>query len=577
MTDRLWGASKEGIEIGTVYGNVLGLKHNQIRRLERLYQRRVSPEVIVSPELARQLTELSNEIHRQIGVLLDRQGHVLHVVVGDAHQIVLPDLKHVRQSGSRFCGLRCVHTHLNADPLTRDDLTDLALLRLDLMACLEVLDTGLNGRIQVAHLMPYSRAAGPESNGGPAAQWNLISARDLHQLDLNFRELISSLEAELARQRNLIHRHDQRERAILVSVTTGSRLDAEESLQELRQLGDSAGVVVLDAVLQQRRRVDPKFLIGRGKMQEVIIRALQLGADLIIFDQDLTPGQLRVIQDTTDLKAIDRTQLILDIFAQRARSREGKLQVELAQLRYLLPRLTQADTGLSRLTGGIGARGPGETKLEVDRRRVRTRIGQLETQVDQLGKQREQRRARRRRHRLPIISIVGYTNAGKSTLLNTLTRAEVLAESRLFATLDPTSRRLRLPRERDVIISDTVGFIRDLPPDLIAAFRATLEEIADSDLIVHLVDASQPQIEAQIAAVSSTLSELRLGRIVQLKVLNKKDLVDPEIMETLCRKYDGISVSAQDPASLGLLIERIDRLITTRGEEAHRPAWERAG
>ncbi|MBI4470509.1 MAG: GTPase HflX, partial [Acidobacteria bacterium] len=379
------------------------------------------------------------------------------------------------------------------------------------------------------------------------------------------------LEEELARRRKPAHRDDRRERAILVSISTGSKLDAEESLVELKQLADSSGLVALDAVCQLRRELDPKYLIGRGKMQELIIRALQLGADMIVFDRNLQPGQLRAIQKATDLKVIDRTQLILDIFAQRALSREGKLQVELAQLRYLLPRLTEADTGLSRLTGGIGARGPGETKLEVDRRRVRARIDHLESQIDQFRKQREQRRAQRRRHQLPVVSIVGYTNAGKSTLLNTLTRAGVLAEARMFATLDPTSRRLRLPRERDVIISDTVGFIRDLPPDLKAAFRATLEEIADSDLIVHLVDASHPQMDDHIAAVTEALSDLQLDRIPVVLVLNKQDLIEADLRPVLCRKYDAISVSAEDPSTVGALLNRIERLLPAKAQtnEAH--------
>ena len=284
-----------------------------------------------------------------------------------------------------------------------------------------------------------------------------------------------------------------------MSVTTGSLADAEESMAELLELSNSAGVVVQDTVIQRRAAIDSKTVLGRGKLDELLIRALQLGADLLVFDRELQPAQVRSISEATDLKVIDRSQLILDIFAQRAQSREGKIQVELAQLKYLLPRLIVGqDSAFSRLAGGIGGRGPGETKLETDRRRVRDRINRLEKEIDSQRQRRQERRKARTRQGLPVISIVGYTNAGKSTLLNTLTNSEVRAEKRMFATLDPTSRRLRLPREQEVIINDTVGFIRDLPPDLLSAFRATLEEISDSSLIIHLVDPAESSLAAAI-------------------------------------------------------------------------------
>jgi len=390
------------------------------------------------------------------------------------------------------------------------------------------------------------------------------------QLKVNVLQLIESLEEELARNRQPAYPQDTRDRAILVGVTTGVMAEAEESLDELRELAYSAGVVVLDRILQRRKEYDPKFVIGRGKLNDLIVRALQLGADLIIFESNLSPSQVRAISAATDLKVIDRTQLILDIFAQRARTREGKIQVELAQLRYLLPRLTEADTGLSRLTGGIGGRGPGETKLEMDRRRIRDRIAHLEKQIEDLRTQREQQRQQRRRHHLPIISIVGYTNAGKSTLLNSLTKASVLAEERMFATLDPTSRRLRLPRERDIIICDTVGFIRNLPPDLVSAFRATLEEITDSDLIIHLVDVSSPRFELHIEVVEKTLRDLSLSHIPRLLVFNKQDLVEPEIVRNLCHNFEAISISANAPETLGILLtqieERLQAKISLRSE-----------
>ncbi|GBC77479.1 GTPase HflX [bacterium HR08] len=541
------------------------MKASHRRRLERLYHRRLPPDQIITPELARTLAELSHEMHRQVGILVDRKGRIEYVVVGEARQIVWPDLRRVRTSSGRFCGLRCIHTHLNGESFTEDDLTDLALLRLDVMAIVEVTETGVPARVHVAHLMPAQPGDADGGNAPFASRFQFLEPEPPGHLSVNFLELIESLEEELARNRRLVHPQDERERALLVSVTTGSLAEAEESLEELRQLSDSAGVIVLDAFVQRRKAYDPKFLIGKGKLREVLTRALQLGADMIIFDQSLTPGQVRAINAATDLKILDRTQLILDIFAQRARSREGKLQVELAQLRYLLPRLTDADTGLSRLTGGIGGRGPGETKLEMDRRRIRERIRHLEAQIAALRAEREQRRQRRRRAQIPVVSIVGYTNAGKSTLLNTLTRSCVLAEERMFATLDPTSRRLRLPDGDEIILSDTVGFIRRMPPDVIRAFRATLEEIADSDLLIHLVDASSPYMEWHIETVEATLRELNLGQIPRLLVFNKSDLVAPEILRNLCRSYGALAISALHAETLGELLERIAEQLGRRG------------
>ncbi|MCA1555898.1 MAG: GTPase HflX, partial [Acidobacteria bacterium] len=317
-----------------------------------------------------------------------------------------------------------------------------------------------------------------------------------------------------------------------------------------------------DHIIQRRATIDPRTLLGRGKIDELLVRALRLGADLIIFDRELSPAQVRSLSEATDLKVIDRAQLILDIFAQRAESREGKIQVELAQLKYLLPRLiTGQDSAFSRLAGGIGGRGPGETKLETDRRRVRDRINRLDKEIDTLRQRRQERRKERTRRELPIISIVGYTNAGKSTLLNTLTASSVHAEQRMFATLDPTSRRLRLPYEQEVILNDTVGFIRDLPPDLIAAFRATLEEIADSDLLIHLIDASNSRWEQQLASVDKILADLDFTNIPRLVVFNKADLVDAETLDSIMRQScttgsrQCIAVSATDARSLRPMLE----------------------
>jgi len=449
-------------------------------------------------------------------------------------------------------------------------LTDLALLRLDLMASIDVRNDGLPGLVRAAHLLPAngSPARGPVdddhlglSDEKAPEIWGFLEPRVPSQLDVDFLDLIESLEEEMARARHVRDRRDQRDRAILVSVTTGTVTSAQESLEELRELARSSDVVVLDSIVQRRQKLDPRSLVGRGKLDELIIRGLQLGADVIIFDQNLSSAQVRTINEATDLKIIDRTQLILDIFAQRAQSREGKIQVELAQLKYMLPRLTGSGTEMSRLMGGIGGRGPGETKLEVDRRRVRDRIHHLEKQIEQIRTSRRVQRARRQRRDVPIISIVGYTNAGKSTLLNALTESSVTAEDRMFATLDPTSRRLRLPRDQEVIINDTVGFIKDLPPDLITAFRATLEEMESSDVLVHLIDASSPQLDNHIASVHELLEDLKLSEIPRLLVFNKVDLLDEDEIANLRRTYKAVTISALDRESLAPMLDRIGDLL----------------
>jgi GTP-binding protein HflX len=452
--------------------------------------------------------------------------------------------------------------------LTQDDLNDLALLRLDLMVAVDVDErTGLPGKVRGAHLLPTT-ADVVEDASEPTGAYTFFESPAASQLDVDFIELINSLEEEMARNRQSVRRAAARDRAILVGVTTASLGDAEESMAELRELAASAGIVVLHEIIQRRTNVDPRTVLGRGKLDELLVRALRLGADLIVFDRELSPAQVRSVSEATDLKVIDRAQLILDIFAQRAQTSEGKIQVELAQLRYMLPRLIAGhDSAFSRLAGGIGGRGPGETKLETDRRRVRDRINRLEKEIEHQRLRRQQRRKERTRRGLPIISIVGYTNAGKSTLLNTLTSSEVLAEQRMFATLDPTSRRLRLPREQEVIVNDTVGFIRDLPPDLIAAFRATLEEIDDSDLLLHLIDASNPRWQQQLESVERILGELGHTDIPRLVIFNKADLLAPVDLESLMRQAcqvggrECLAISALDPASLRALLERAGAIL----------------
>lgn len=561
--------------ISNISGFTQGLKANQLRRIERLSTRRVAPEQIVSPELARQMTEISHETGRQVGVLINRKGQVEYVMVGNAKSIEMPDFGRARVSADRFRGLRCIHTNLSGDKLTQDDLTDLALLRLDLMATVQVdRETGLPNNVYSAHLLPTT--AEKLETEAQSLPYEFLEPSIPAHLDTNFTNLINSLENEMARIRQTArNRQTNRDRVILVGVTDGYLSEAEESMTELAELAESADVIVLDKIIQRRPKIDPKTVLGKGKLEELLIRAMRLGADLIVFDAELSPTQVRSLSDATELKVIDRPQLILDIFAQRAQSSEGKLQVELAQLKYLLPRLMQGqNSAFSRLAGGIGGRGPGETKLETDRRRVRDKITHLEKQVENLRKQRQQRRKERLRRDVPIISLVGYTNAGKSTLLNTLTQSKVYAEKKMFATLDPTSRRLRLPIEQEIIINDTVGFIRDLPEALVAAFRATLEEIADSDLLVHVVDASNAQAAAQIESVDKILQDLELNRIPRIIVLNKSDLLDDNSIEALSRQIeldkavDVVSISAIHPKTLKSLIDKIGEIVRVEGQES---------
>src|SRR5512140_1174290 len=520
-----------------VFGNTLGLKPSQLHALRRTYRRRVDARTIISPELARHLTEASLETNRQIGVFLDRKGDVQAVLVGDARKLELPDVGRSRAGESRLRGLRLVHTHLNGEPLTRDDHTDLALLRLDLVAALEVGEDGLPGKVHWAHLLPEN----PQG-----AMWKDEVAPGVHALDYDALAGPLALEEEFARARSL-RRTGGAERAILVGFGGRSRgrAEAEASLLELRELARTAGVEVLEATLQMRRDFDPRYLIGKGKLEDIVLRSMQRMATMIVFDADLSPSQARHIAEATSLKILDRTQLILDIFAQRAQSADGKLQVELAQLRYLYPRLVGRDESLSRLAGGIGGRGPGETKLEIDRRRVRDRITALERRIEALGASRSLRRKQRNARGLPVLSIVGYTNAGKSTLLNALTDSDVLAEDKLFATLDPTSRRLRFPRDREVIVTDTVGFIRDLPPDLVNAFRATLEELDDADLLLHVADAADPHLDAHVKAVEKILRDLRLDAKPRLLVFNKADALPEGQADSVAHAAGGVAISAR--------------------------------
>jgi len=504
--------------ISTIHGHITGLKPAETKMLEHLYRRKMSPNAVITPEAARALSEASAEIGRQVGLIIDRSGSIRNVLVGTNHDILIPDLSEHRLGAKRLRGVRFIHTHLKNAPLNQEDLTDLALLRLDMIAALVVDPKGMPGTISIAYLVPPN----PEEK-----LYEVLPPQSVHGLSIDASELFADIERQMERAQAAVL-VAKKDRAILVSVSKKSKQEQEESVEELKEL---------------------------------IIRSQQLGADLIVFTQDLSPAQVKSIGDITEMRVIDRTQLILDIFARRAHSGDGKVQVELAQLKYRLPRLSERSTALSRLTGGIGGRGPGETRLEVDMRRARDKIRRLEKQLDALGKARDQRRERRVKSEIPIVSIAGYTNAGKSTLFNALTRSEVQAENLLFATLDTATRRLRFPRDREVVITDTVGFIKDLPKDLLGAFRATLDEMQDANLILHVVDISNPRFEQQMNSVNTLLLEIGLEQIPQLVVLNKADLVNPLWAKAIAARFKGVVCSAIKQETFRDLLKEIEKKV----------------
>jgi GTP-binding protein HflX len=515
-----------------------------------LARRKVPFDPFLPYDLARTLTTLSHEISRQIGLLISREGEIYSILIGSNRGILIPDLSQFRPPTKGLRGIRLLHTHLKNEPLSEDDLTDLALLRLDLMVAVGVLPDGLPDQVYVAHLVPPNPGEKLYEVHPP------LSIHQLHLMDTAFLKTIF-MEADVRSSTKKAAK--EKLQAILISASTKNRIDQEESLDELAELARSAQLNPIERFIQRVKIFHPKYLLGSGKVKEIVMKALQLQADLLIFDQNLTPLQIKAIGEVTEMRVIDRTQLILDIFAQRAVTRDAQVQVELAQLRYRLPRLAERSTALSRLTGGIGGRGPGETRLEVDRRRARDRIARLEKEMEILARGRSQRRTKRVEQSTPILSIVGYTNAGKSTLLNALTKSELKAENLLFSTLDTATRRLRFPREREVVLTDTVGFIQSIPRELLGAFQSTMDELKDAHLLIHLVDIHFPRFEQQMSAVHEILNEIGVGDKPELLVFNKIDLIEPKMRDILCDRYGAIGISALSPDTLPSLLTAIEK------------------
>ncbi len=527
-----------------------GLKPSQINALNRLFHRRFPEAEVYTLEQARELALLSRALGRQLGLLIDRKGRVQMVLVGEAGSIYIPELPRGRSGQDRLRGLRLLHTHLTPDGLSQEDLMDMLFLRLDAVIALTVDPAGEPVQWQVAHLLPQNFGGEP---------YRLEVPRPWDRTEAQIIATAEALEAELARQGEQGHEAGTAGRALLISVAAMPRILQERNLDELAELARTAGLTVAGRMVQRVSQVNPRLILGKGKVAELEIAALQGRADILLFDGELSPAQLHNLADITERKVIDRTQLILDIFAQHAVTRAGKLQVELAQLRYTQPRLVGKNRAMDRLMGGIGGRGPGETKLETDRRKSRERMARLRKELDQLRRQRAFTRARRSRQGIPLAALVGYTNAGKSTLHNTLTRSDVLTENKLFATLDPTTRRLRFPAEKEIILADTVGFIRNLPRELTDAFRATLEELEAADILLHVADASHPDFLQQIEAVETILAEMDLDRLPRLLLCNKCDQLPLPARAELADAFPkALFISARDGQGLKALMTELE-------------------
>ena len=546
-----------------VNGDLRNIKSYIVTELHSLYELQVPIGQISTREINEKLVEITELLDREVAVYVNRQGKVIQVSVGDSGTVDLPELK--SRTVNRLSGIRCIHTHPSGDTvLSNPDLSSLRRLRFDVMAAI-----GRDGKDIIGSIAFFTGET--NEDGTPQLQgFGPVEASVLQQINLTC--LITSINKKLGRD-TMSETAAQEERAILAGIEPIRQKQAwssEESLAELERLADTAGAVVVGRFIQRKEKPDPALFLGKGKVEEISMAIQNTDASLLILDDELTPSQQHNLEQFLGIKVIDRTALILDIFAQRAHSREGKLQVELAQLKYNLPRIGGQGLVLSRLGGGIGTRGPGETKLEVDRRRIYTRIHDIEAQIGQLKKQRELHRSRRKESRIPLAALVGYTNAGKSTLLNALSGSTVFAEDKLFATLDPTTRLVSLPDKQEVLLTDTVGFIQKLPHTLVTAFHATLEEVQQADLLLHVVDCSNENYELQIAAVIEVLKELQSESKPTLYVFNKSDRLENEqVCARMLHDREGIFISASAGTHLEELKQRIEAFFRESQLELH--------
>ena len=551
-----------------ILGKVDGLKNSVLNALEQLYDLEIPDWQVLTAEALEKMASITAASNREVNIYVDRHGKVVSVAVGDSSTVTLPDVD-LRRGRNRLSGVRCIHTHPGGDErLSGIDLSALRNNRYDLMAAI-----GVDEENPAASKLDFAIITGRDDNDQLEVQeYGPVTARDLEVLFLP--NLITTSEKLLASEDKTENNKDERpERAILVGMEYGkpgrTLWTAEDSLQELKQLAETAGADVVALFNQKRPKPDPGFFIGRGKVRELALFAQQEDIDLAVFDEELSPAQERNLERALGIKVLDRTALILDIFAQRARTNEGKLQVELAQLQYSLPRIMGQGLTLSRLGGGIGTRGPGETKLETDRRVIRDRIAYIKGCIDKVANVRQLHRTNRSRNRVPTISLVGYTNAGKSTLLNTLTQADVYARDQLFATLDPTTRQLELPDKREAILTDTVGFIQRLPHQLVAAFKSTLEETVEADLLLHVVDVSHPLYKEQSSAVYQVLEEVGVKDKPILTVFNKIDKLPPDsgLLEQLRAIPESVCISAKQGTGLDDLMELITEHLQMKSVE----------
>ncbi len=562
-----------------ISGKIQGLNASALRDLRRIGSKNLSPQEWVSLELLRAMGRSASRLRSMVGVLVDRKGSIKKTILGEATRLYLPDIGRTRGGTDRLRGLRLIvmvpvrQDHPSRRPIdvNSDFYTDCEKLRLDSVVIFEAYGEGYAGRGAWLYL----------ENAGHQSQITRQELKGPQELGHDFQSWVGAQEDALSKIWSSNLEPDHRDHAIIVSAFTDSRHAHSQRMGEILELAKTAGVQVLDTIIQRRTKIDAKTRIGPGKLEDVSLHALSLGVDLLIFAEDLSPSQLNAITEISDLRVLDRTMLILDIFARHAKSRGGKLQVELAQARYSMPRLAKKQSGLSRLTGGIGGVGPGETKLEIDRRRLRTRIRRLEKEIDTLAAQREARRERRERRRVPVVALVGYTNAGKSTLLNSLTNSDVMAEDKLFATLDPTARRIRFPEERELVLVDTVGFIRELPTALRNAFRATLDEIRSADLLLHIVDIADDGYQERIQAVETILSELVSDSTPRLLCLNKCDQLSPNQAQKIEADLDGLMIRANFKPSLSALLSTLEQqlewnlqsLVLSKPNKKEAPKW----